>query len=774
MNINSIFECTFSSSSEMMFSPTVNLDEFIKQLTLEEKASFCSGDSFWYIRGIERLGLPRINMTDGPHGLRKADESVGNTTFGLNVIATCFPPACCVASSWDPEVTAKLGATVAEECIAEGCSIILGPGCNIKRSPLCGRNFEYYSEDPVLSSQMAKGMVQGAQGKNVGTSLKHFFGNNQELNRYTYSSIMDERTAREIYLRSFEDTIKEAQPWTVMCCYNAINGVFGSENTHALREVLKDEWGFEGFVVSDWGASNFRPDGVRAGMDLQMPGPDEYSNNKVAEYVKNGKLDVKYLDDSVKRILRVVQKAMKVTKREKFSFEEHDKIAKEIATESMVLLKNDGILPLQKGKKVAFIGPYAKEPRYQGSGSSFINTWKVTSALKAMESYKYAEVKFAQGCVGDKDEGNKKLLDEAVAVAKEVGTVVLFLGLPDSYEAETVDRTHMNIPECQAKLLEEVAKVAKKTVLVLHNGSPVVMPYVGKMNAIVEAYLGGQNVGSATIEVLYGDVNPSGKLAESFPLEMEHNPSHGSFGHPEEVVYTEGIFVGYRFYQRHKTQVLFPFGHGLSYTTFSYSGLKLNKTSMKDNETLEVSFSVKNTGKVAGKEVVQLYVADEVSSVPRPVRELKKFAKIFLKPGESKEVKFSLSFRDFAFWSTKLNKWYVETGSFSIEVGASSEDIKLTQKVHVESTTVIPFVVEPNTLMGKIAAHPATKELGRDLSKKFLAKMGDLSAALGAAGGEAMADDTTSEMPLRSIVGIYNDPRGLDCLIDQFNALLKK
>lgn len=756
----------------MMFSPTVDLDKFIKQLTLEEKASMCSGNSYWYTQNIDRLKLPSINMNDGPAGLRKADESKGNTTFGINVVATCFPAACCTASSWDPGVTAKLGIAIAEECLAEGSHIVLGPGCNIKRSPICGRNFEYFSEDPILSSQMAKGMVQGCQSKNVGTSLKHFFGNNQETMRYTCSSIIDERTAREIYLRSFEDAVREAQPWTVMCCYNKVNGVFGADNTHALREVLKDEWGFQGFVVSDWGASNFRPDGVRAGMDLQMPGPDLYSNGKVKEYVESGKLEMKYLDDTVKRILRIVQKGM-VNEKKPFSFEEHDKVAKEIATESMVLLKNDGVLPLQKGKKVAFIGPYAEKPRYQGSGSSYINTWMVTTPLDAMKKYGYSEVVYAKGCDGDGDKDDPALLAKAVSLAKEVGLAVLFVGLPEAFESETFDRDHMNMPNCQLKLIEEVSKVAK-VALVLQCGSPIIMPFIDKVNAILHAYFAGQNVGSAVVELLYGDVNPSGKLSETYPMALENNPSYGNFAQPVEVHYAEGIFVGYRFYQKHKIPVLFPFGYGLSYTTFEYSGLKLDKSSMKDNEKLNVTLSVKNTGSVAGKEVVQLYVSDKECSVARPVRELKKFAKVLLKPGEKKEVKFELSFRDFAFWCTKLNKWYVETGDFTIEIGASSEDIKLSQNVHVQGTIEVPFVVEPNTLVGALVANPKTREIGKDITRRFREAFGDPVAAHGEAVGEKIGEDAGSKMPIRAMSSFIKDLGSINDLVDKCNALLKK
>ena len=589
-------------------------------------------------------------------------------------------------------------------------STILGPAMNIKRSPLCGRNFEYYSEDPYVSSELAAALIEGVQSKNVGTSAKHFLANNQEKRRMTNSSNVDERTLREIYLASFEGAVKKAKPWTVMSSYNRINGEFVGDSPEFLTKILRDEWGFDGYVVSDWGAVNDRVKALKAGLDLEMPHGSDENDEMIVKAVQSGELDEKTLDLTCERILNIIFRYTE--NREKtavFDYEKDHETAAEVESECIVLLKNENnILPLDSSKKIAFIGKYAKTPRYQGGGSSHINSWKVESALEAAKSIKeLANVTFAEGYQDEKDEVVKELQDEAVKTAAEADIAVLFLGLPDNFESEGYDRKHMNLPNCQNELVQKILEVQKHVVVVLHNGSAVLMPWKDQVEGILEAYLGGEAVGRAVAEVLAGIKNPCGRLAETFPLRLEDTPCYLTYGKGfDNADYQEGVFVGYRYYTSRKMNTAFPFGYGLSYTTFEYSNLRVDKKEMTDQEMLQVSVNVKNTGKRSGKTVVQLYVGAPENEVIRPVRELRGFEKIFLEAGEEKTVTFTLDERAFAYWNTTIHDWYVEDGTYNVMIGEDADKMCLSEEIIVHSTREIPKTYSLNTCLGELMRDP--------------------------------------------------------------------
>ena len=729
--------------------------ELIAQMTLEEKAGLCSGADFWHTKAVERLGVPASMVSDGPHGLRKQDQEADHLGVNDSIKAVCFPAASATAASFDKALIEKMGEAVGDSCQHEKLSVVLGPAVNIKRSPLCGRNFEYFSEDPYLTGKMAAAFIHGVQSKNVGVSIKHFAANSQEHRRMSSSSDADERTLREIYFPGFEIPVKEEQPWTVMCSYNRVNGVFASENHWLLTEVLRDEWGFEGYVMSDWGAVSDRVKGVEAGLDLEMPSSGGYNDRKIVEAVRAGKLDEKYVDLAVERILNIVFRYTENAKPDTpWDMEADHLLAADIAADCMVLLKNeDGVLPLSREDEVAFIGEFAAKPRFQGGGSSHINCFRTTSALEAAEGLK---VTYARGCSIEADEATDEMIAEAVAAAKKAKTAVVFAGLPDVYESEGYDRSHMRMPECQNALIEAVAAANPNTVVVLHNGSPVEMPWIGCVKGVVEAYLGGQAVGLATVRVLYGDVNPSGRLPETFPKKLSDNPSYLFYGGEGNVTeYREGVFVGYRYYDKKEAEVLFPFGHGLSYTSFAFSDLKRDKTGTDDPDTLNVSVRVKNTGSRAGKTVVQLYVCDKQSTPIRPIRELKGFEKTALAPGEEKEVRFTLDKRAFAYWNTEIHDWHVETGEFFIEIGASSRDIVLAETVTVRSTVELPRRYDENSIFMDLLADPKAKEKLRPMLEA-MAKAFAPSDNAGEAAQEAISEEMNAAMlnymPLRSMV----------------------
>lgn len=732
-----------------------NVRELINQMTLEEKAGLCSGLDFWHLKGIERLGIPSIMVTDGPHGLRKQKE--GSDHLGLydSVPSTCFPSAVGLASTWNKELIHKVGAALGEECQAEDVAVLLGPGANIKRSPLCGRNFEYFSEDPYLSSEMAASHINGVQSQGVGTSLKHFAVNNQEHRRMSTDAIVDERTLREIYLASFEGAVRKAQPWTVMSAYNKVNGEYASENEYLLNDILKEEWGFKGFVVSDWGAINERAAGLEAGLELEMPSNNGIGDRKIVEAIKNESISEKTLNQAVERVLNIIFKYVD-NKKENASFdkEEHHQLARVVARESMVLLKNENnILPLKKEGSIAVIGEFVRAPRYQGGGSSHINPTRLESILEEIEkSAGNASVLYAQGYEIKSDEINEELISEAKEVAAQAETAVLFIGLPDRYESEGYDREHLRIPENHRVLIEAVSEVQPNLVVVLSNGAPIEMPWINHTKAILEAYLGGQALGGAIADLLFGDENPSGKLAETFPKQLSDNPSYLNFpGEGDRVEYKEGIFVGYRYYDKKKLEPLFPFGFGLSYTNFEYSNIALNKKEINDTEHVTVTLKVKNTGNVAGKEIVQLYVHDVTSTVIRPEKELKGFEKVELQPGEEITVTFLLDKRAFAYYNVQLKDWHVETGEFEILIGKSSKDIVLRDTITVQSSVLIKKPVHRNTTIGDLMLDPILAPV----AQQMLAKMNEGNPL-------AIADieDDTSElmaammkyMPLRAMM----------------------
>lgn len=737
-------------------------------MTLEEKAGMCSGLDFWHLKEVEHLGIPKVMVSDGPHGLRKQDEKGDHLGINDSIKAVCFPPAVLSACSFDRGLMEEMGKAIGREAQANDVSVVLGPAVNIKRSPLCGRNFEYYSEDPYLAGEIAAAFVKGVQSQHVGTSIKHFAANNQEYRRMSSSSEVDERTLREIYFPAFETAVKKAQPYTFMCSYNQINGTFASENKWLLTDVLRGEWGFKGYVMSDWGAVNDRVKGLEAGLELEMPASGGDNDAMIVKAVKDGALEEKILDQAVERILRIIFEYADHRKPQEFTMEKDHEEAQHIAEESMVLLKNENhILPLKTSEKAAFIGGFARNPRFQGGGSSHINCFKTTNVLDSVPCD--AQVVYAEGFPADRDFYDKALADEAVKAAAEADKAVIFAGLPESFESEGYDRSHMRLPECQNRLITEILKVQPNTVIVLHNGSPVEMPWLGEIKGLLETYLGGQAGGAAAANILYGKINPSGKLAETMPLKLSDNPSYLNFGGGEKVEYREGIFVGYRYYDTKEMDVAFPFGYGLSYTTFAYSNLKLSMENPTEKDTVMVSADITNTGKSAGKEVVQLYIRDLTGSAIRPEKELKGFEKVFLEPGETKTVTMELNKRSFAWYNTELHDWFAASGDYEILVGASSRDIRLTETLHLNSSQRLPMHVHMNTTLGDLLRNPETAEAAKKLIQKYLSGEAGSEAASEAV-SEEMTMAMTDSMPLRALMGFAGVSRKeLDSVIEKLN-----
>ena len=745
-----------------------DLKKIVSEMTLEEKAGMCSGLDFWHLKEVEHLGIPKVMVSDGPHGLRKQDEKGDHLGINDSIKAVCFPPAVLSACSFDRGLMEEMGKAIGREAQANDVSVVLGPAVNIKRSPLCGRNFEYYSEDPYLAGEIAAAFVKGVQSQHVGTSIKHFAANNQEYRRMSSSSEVDERTLREIYFPAFETAVKKAQPYTFMCSYNQINGTFASENKWLLTDVLRGEWGFKGYVMSDWGAVNDRVKGLEAGLELEMPASGGDNDAMIVKAVKDGVLEEKILDQAVERILRIIFEYADHRKPQEFTMEKDHEEAQHIAEESMVLLKNENhILPLKTSEKAAFIGGFARNPRFQGGGSSHINCFKTTNVLDSVPCD--AQVVYAEGFPADRDFYDKALADEAVKAAAEADKAVIFAGLPESFESEGYDRSHMRLPECQNRLITEILKVQPNTVIVLHNGSPVEMPWLGEIKGLLETYLGGQAGGAAAANILYGKINPSGKLAETMPLKLSDNPSYLNFGGGEKVEYREGIFVGYRYYDTKEMDVAFPFGYGLSYTTFAYSNLKLSMENPTEKDTVMVSADVTNTGKSAGKEVVQLYIRDLTGSAIRPEKELKGFEKVFLEPGETKTVTMELNKRSFAWYNTELHDWFAANGDYEILVGASSRDIRLTETLHLNSSQRLPMHVHMNTTLGDLLRNPETAEAAKKLIQKYLSGEAGSEAASEAV-SEEMTMAMTDSMPLRALMGFAGVSRKeLDSVIEKLN-----
>lgn len=692
----------------------LDVKKLVNELTLEEKASLCSGADFWHTKAIDRLNIPAAMVSDGPHGIRKQESLADHMGVAESIKAIGFPTASAMACSFDRDLLHKVGDALGEECVAEDLAVLLGPGINMKRSPICGRNFEYYSEDPVVAGELGAAFVNGVQEHGVGTSLKHFAANNQEWRRMSISAEIDERTLREIYLAAFETVVKKAQPWTIMCSYNRINGVYSCENDWLLNKVLRDEWGFEGLVMTDWGAMDERVPSLKAGLDLEMPDCHGETDKLIVKAVQSGELEESVLDTAVERILTMVDKYLTARKdidpasmvhplpssvERGYDVAAHHALARTTAEQSAVLLKNEDILPLQKDKKIAFIGEFAKVPRIQGGGSSHINNTSVESALDAAGD----SVSYAQGFHIDEETTDETLLQEAITLAKESDVAVIFAGLPDSFESEGFDRTHLNMPANQNELIARISEVQPNVVVVLHSGSPIAMPWLDKAAGVLQMYLAGQASGGAAVNLLFGDATPCGKLAETFPLHLEDNPSYLNFpGNREKVCYQEGVFIGYRYYDKKKMDVLFPFGYGLSYTDFTYSNMKVTVNGknaadvdlIKETDEIVVSADITNTGNCDGAEIVQLYIKNPVVYEIRPEKELRDFAKVFLKAGETKTVTFTLNARAFSYYETRIHDWYAESGDYEILLASSSRDIRLQDTVSITGSKKIPFVAD--------------------------------------------------------------------------------
>lgn len=700
------------------------IKELVAQLTLKEKAVLCSGANYWNTNGVERLGIPAMMVTDGPNGLRKQQGSMNKLGIYDSVKTTCFPGASALAASFDRGLLERFGKLLGQECQAENVGMILGPGVNIKRSPVGGRNFEYYSEDPLLAGELGAAMIRGLQSQGVSACIKHFAANNQETRRMSSNSVVGERALREIYLTPFEIAVKKSDPWGLMCSYNRLNGVFGAENQRLLTEILRKEWGFHGMVVTDWGAVKDRVKGVAAGLNLEMPGLSDHSE-QIVQAVEQGHLAQEQLDRSVETVVRALMRWKENHRPETvYDREEHYVQAAELAKECAVLLKNENqLLPLKQEQKVAFVGAFAKEPRTQGFGSSCIHSYKTGNALDAAAG---RNVVYARGYDPDCDEIDPTLINEAVQAAVGADVAVVFAGLPDLYETEGLDRKSMDMPANQVALIEAVAAVNPNTVVVLHNGSAVAMPWLDRAAAVLELYLAGDGIGEATVALLWGESNPCGKLPETFPVRLQDNPSYLNFpGEGDTVVYREGIFVGYRYYDKKELDVTFPFGHGLSYTSFAYGDLRLDRDSIREGECLTASVTVKNTGSRFGKEVVQLYVRNPGAGKIRPVRELREFAKVALQPGESTVVTFELPPRAFTYYDEAEGRFAAESGMYAVEVGSSSRDIRSACQVTVQALPHAPVKATMATCIADLLDRPTGRMLYQKMLEHYAVKPTD-------------------------------------------------
>ena len=654
--------------------------EIINKMSLEEKAMLCVGADYWNSKEFKKYGIPKITMSDGPHGLRIQKAATDNLGINESEISICFPTGAAIANSWNREIAYLLGETLGKEARAENVNIVLGPAINIKRSPLCGRNFEYFSEDPYLIGILGSEYVNGMQSQNVGACVKHFAVNNQENRRRTINVVIDERNLREVYLKAFQMIIENSKPWSIMSAYNKVNGEYCSENSHLLEEILREEWNFKGIVISDWGAENDRVKGIENDHELEMPGGRGDGVKQIIEAVKTGKVEEGKLDEIVDRIINIAKKCNKNSK-ETYDKEQHHNIAQQIAEESIVLLKNENnILPI-KNKKIALIGDMAKHPRYQGAGSSTINPYKIENAYDILKENNII-FEYAKGYEKIKSANDEFLKEEAIEIAKRNEIVVIFAGLTENFESEGVDRDNLNIPENQNKLIEDICEVNENVIIVLSNGSPILMPWKDRVKAIITGYLGGEAGAKAMINCILGKTNPSGKLAETYPKKIEDTPCYKNYPGTELTVeYRESIFVGYRFYDTTNTDVLFPFGYGLSYTTFEYSNLQIN---LKKDE-IDVKFTIKNTGDIKGKEIAQLYISQKNPKIFKAKKELKGFEKIELEAGEEKQVTIVLNNKSFEYYNPETKKWAIEEGIYEILIGKSSRDIVLEDKIFIKS-----------------------------------------------------------------------------------------
>jgi beta-glucosidase len=664
----------------------------LASMTLEEKVALLTGRDYWSLYGVERLGVPSIVVADGPYGLRK-ERTSDAVTLGDTVAATCFPTLSALAAAWDPALVEEVATAIGTEARAQGVSVVLGPGANIKRTPLCGRNFEYFSEDPVLSSTLGAAWIRGVQEVGVGASLKHLAANNQELRRFTIDALVDERALREIYLASFERAVVDARPWTVMAAYNRLNGTYCTEHRELLTGILRDEWGFDGVVLSDWGAVHDRPASVEAGLDLEMPGFGGRADAELHEALGDGRLSLAAVDAAAARILTLIARTAGARRAAlPHDPETHHELARRAAAEGTVLLKNEGgIVPVSPGARIAVVGAFAQEPRFQGAGSAQVNPYRVDNALTALGVLlePSGHLVYAPGYPRRSGEVDEALLAEACDAARDADVVLVFVGLAEIHETEGVDRRDLRLPAGHDALVEAVAATNPRVVVVLANGAPVAMPWHGRVPAIVEGYLGGQAGGSAMARVLLGAMEPGGRLAETVPHRWEDNPVHAFPSGPRQIEYRESLYVGYRWYDTAGADVLFPFGHGLSTTTFSWSEAAAGATTIVDGDGIDLGVTVTNTGKRAGSEVVQVYVHALDSIVFRPDQELRAFSKVHLAPGESQRITVRLERRAFAHWDPERRTWAVQPGHYAIRLGASSRDIRATLGVEVTSRNPI-------------------------------------------------------------------------------------
>ncbi|MBM7603996.1 beta-glucosidase [Metabacillus crassostreae] len=701
-------------------------ENLIKQMTLEEKASLMSGQNFWNTKAIERLGIPSIMLTDGPHGLRKQGGKADHLGLNKSLPATCYPTAATLANSWDKSLIYDVGQDIGKEARSEGVSVLLGPGLNIKRNPLCGRNFEYFSEDPFLTGELASEMVKGIQYNGISACPKHYAVNSQEHMRMTIDEIVDERSLREIYLTGFEKVVKESNPLTMMSSYNKVNGEFANENQHLANDILYSEWGFDGVIVTDWGGNNDRIAGLKAHNQLEMPSTNGITDKEIVDAIKAGTLDESILDEAVDQLLSLVFKVRLDDKEAvKVDYEEHYKKAVEAARQSIVLLKNENsILPLKEETKVAVIGDFAKNPRYQGAGSSLINPYKLSNPLDSLQNSSLNIAGYAQGFkrLGGK---SSKLLKEATSLAESAEAVLLFIGLDESREAEGIDREDLKLDQNQLELVEALTKVSEKVIVVLSGGGAIELPFADDVQGIVHTYLSGQGGGEAIVDILLGKHNPSGKLSETFPIQYNDVASSAYYpGQQATSEHKEGLFIGYRYFETANVPVLYPFGYGLSYTTFEYSNI------LEDG--LNVSFDLTNTGEVAGAEIAQLYIEKVDSKIFRSQKELKGFDKVYLEPGETKRVTLTLTKRDFSYYNPEIKDWEIESGLYKIQVGSSIQEIHLEETIEMEGVSPTVFLKDeyPHYAQAN-AKHIPDSEFEKILGRKLPPKSWDHHKDLG-------------------------------------------
>lgn len=743
------------------------LKQILTQLSLEEKASLCSGSDFWHTKAIDRLQIPSVLLSDGPHGLRKQKAHRNPLGLGENIEAVCYPTGSALASSFDKELMNEIGNALGEEARSEGIHTLLGPAVNIKRNPLCGRNFEYLSEDPHLNAEMACAYIEGVQSQGINACVKHYALNNCENDRMRLDVQVDERTLREIYLPAFEKAVCRSQVQSIMASYNKVHSIYACEHSMLLSDILRREWGFEGVVISDWGAVNNRCQALDAGLDLEMPSSNGKNDLSIVDAIQKGKLCENKLDETVLRLLRWIHHEPSAPSRP-YDREAHHHLAKKAALASAVLLKNaPALLPLKKDCSIAFIGEFAQQSRIQGGGSSHVRPFRCTCAMQAASDIH--SIRYARGFSAQEEENTQQfLLDEAVALAQQSEVAVLFLGLKDQEESEGYDRSHLHLSKQQDRLVFEVVKVQPNTVVVLSCGSPITMPWIEKVPSVLLMHLGGQAVGEAVIDLLFGQSNPCGKLAETYPLRLQDTPAALDYQvSGQKLHYREGIFTGYRYYDKKDLPVLFPFGHGLSYTSFSVETAEhpmLCFSPSGPDDELSVSLHLTNTGNLSGAEVLQLYIAPPIdSSTVRPLRELKAFTKVFLQAGDTKPVTFRLKPRDFSYYETQIHDWFMEGGIYTLHIGNSSRNMLWTQAVDVTPFQQLPFVLREDTTIGDLLRHENSKKIWSTLIAKIFPNQ-DAASAL----NDPMAQAFVLGFPIKRLPYFY------DITSEEIDDLLQK